>query len=259
MFGSGAYSNTVVGGAYSNVMSGAAFSTFQAVAAPPPPAWTWNTEHPDSYANTILLHHHEDNAANTVVVDSSGNGFNSTATANTNGIYTIGGRFNGGFYANDLFYATNVGAAFRLAIQAALASRVTIEFWIKNDSLDWSTQGDQYEGMYFCTVANMINSFAYVSGINTIYFQYIAGGVTKNITDIIIVDTNTWHHIASTIDVPADEYKVYIDGAQIGLTQNGLGVWAGVNGTLYIPNDQTLGRTFDGVVDEFAASNVIRY
>jgi hypothetical protein len=220
--------------------------------------WLWDTEHtPD--ANTLLLHHHEDNLANTIVVDSSGNGWNSVDTANTNATYTAGGRFSGGFYPNKNDYDKNTVAACLAAVQAAVAAVITVEAWIKCDTNNWSAQGNQGFFMIDAGFWTNVVDVRYKSADDLVYFTYTAGGVVKTITTIGITDTIGWHHLAVTIDVAADEFKAFIDGVQVGLTQNGLGVWNLAVTGVWIGCDTVAGNPMDGVIDEFTISNVVRY
>ena len=55
---------------------------------------------------------------------------------------------------------------------------------------------------------------------------YIAGGTSKSVVFTTSAPT-TWFHFAITWSKSADQVKVYFNGAQVGATQTGLGVWAG--------------------------------
>lgn len=57
-------------------------------------------------------------------------------------------------------------------------------------------------------------------------FQHLAGGTSKALT----LTTNAplgWFSVAITWDKTADQVKAYFNGAQVGSTQTGLGVWVG--------------------------------
>lgn len=61
---------------------------------------------------------------------------------------------------------------------------------------------------------------------NTLGWYYTAGGVAEAVTLGALVTTG-WMSIALTWSSAADEVKAFYNGAQTGLTQAGLGVWAG--------------------------------
>jgi hypothetical protein len=62
---------------------------------------------------------------------------------------------------------------------------------------------------------------------NQLQYSYIAGGVNKA-ENIAGWSDITWVCSAITWSATADEVKAYADGAQQGVTQGGVGVWAGV-------------------------------
>lgn len=61
---------------------------------------------------------------------------------------------------------------------------------------------------------------------NTLGWHYTAGGVNKSVLDGA-VSTVAWFHVAMTWDRGADEMKAFLNGAQNGITQTGLGVPSG--------------------------------
>lgn len=77
------------------------------------------------------------------------------------------------------------------------------------------------------------NNRAYVyksAGNNRLTWLYGAGGVNSTISDNVFASTD-WMHIAlawSASTPPTGEMIAYYNGAQYGLTQTGLGAWAGV-------------------------------
>lgn len=56
-------------------------------------------------------------------------------------------------------------------------------------------------------------------------FSYRAGGVAKTVLHSF--SATTWFVVAMTWDKANDQVKCYVNGAQTGATQTGLGVWAG--------------------------------
>jgi hypothetical protein len=63
---------------------------------------------------------------------------------------------------------------------------------------------------------------------NMLYWNYYANGVDTSITDITHADTS-WHFMAMTWNLAADQMRAYLDGAQIGGTITGLGTWQAGN------------------------------
>lgn len=62
---------------------------------------------------------------------------------------------------------------------------------------------------------------------NQLQFRYRAGGTSKDVTSTALNGSIAFFHIAITWSVAADQMKAYINGAQVGTTQTGLGTWAG--------------------------------
>lgn len=61
---------------------------------------------------------------------------------------------------------------------------------------------------------------------NQLSWQYTAGGTSKTVT-LTTAGPVGWQHIALTISKTADQMIAYINGAQTGATQTGLGTWVG--------------------------------
>lgn len=62
---------------------------------------------------------------------------------------------------------------------------------------------------------------------NQLQAQYSAGAVNKVTGNTVLGGTTTWMGLGVTIDKAADELKMFGNGAQVGTTTTGLGVWAG--------------------------------
>jgi hypothetical protein len=214
--------------------------------------WAWNTEHvPD--ANTIFLAHCEDNAASTVVTDSSGNGYNGVASANTNTL-SAAGKFNLGL---NLGAAQNIDVnsnAMDTAIIAALNNKCTIEGWFKNAAADWSVFGEQMLLCFRTDGANFI-FIDYDNTVNKIYFRYMAIIIDDNGA---YVDTTAWQSMAMTVDNVADEVKAFVNGVLIN-TAVGVLPYVGAVADFKIGSYWNGGVKWNGIVDENAVSNVERY
>lgn len=67
----------------------------------------------------------------------------------------------------------------------------------------------------------------YDNNVNGPTFQYRTNGVQKIVKSGAVPPANSWQCLAMTWDAAADQFKGYVNGAQVGTTQTGLGVWAG--------------------------------
>src|SRR3990167_2761998 len=75
---------------------------------------------------------------------------------------------------------------------------------------------------------------------NQIRFRYEAGGTLEDVTDTSLAASTDWFLMGITWDKAADQVKAYLNGAQVGATQTGLGTWAGSL------SEGTLGSFHDG-------------
>ena len=219
--------------------------------------WEYDTEH-TADANTVFLIHCEDNAANTTVTDTQGdnqalNGANTSAVTDT-------GKFNLGFHTDRT--AANCiicDASLKTSLDTTLGGDCTIEGWFKNDTTDWSVVGTQ-KICQFYDDGNNYGGMSYESGADTMYWEANFGGTVKNVTDSSVVDTDTWFHVALVFSESASTLKAFVNGTQVGATQTSCGTYAGgtVNFRLFTNHDATT-QVWDGIVDEFAISNTLRY
>jgi hypothetical protein len=76
---------------------------------------------------------------------------------------------------------------------------------------------------------------------NTLTFYYRAGGVFEVVNHTM--SDASWFHAAITWSASADKVRAFINGAQVGVDQTGLGVWAGVPVSSFISN---AGATWHG-------------
>lgn len=221
--------------------------------------WTYDTEH-TADANTILLLHCEDDAANTTITDSSGNSYDWTASANTSLMNNATGKFGDCFDLDDQYEGTINNDTFDNAFSSAAGSTITVELWIKSTAANWSDAGNQQWVNIRKADSNDAILLGYLVSGDQLEFRYKAGGTTNliNVTSAI-VDTTTWHHVALTANVAADEMKAFVDGSQFQSTETGLGTWSATILDAMIGEDAGGGENFDGMIDEVAVSNVCRY
>lgn len=82
-------------------------------------------------------------------------------------------------------------------------------------------------------------------GANAFGFYYFAGGVSE-IVSATPGPSTSWMHVAMTWSSTADEVEAFIDGAQTGLTQTGLGAWAGSIVQFMIGSDNGVASFWSG-------------
>jgi hypothetical protein len=102
----------------------------------------------------------------------------------------------------------------------------TLLAWARiTDSAVWSDGTWRYVARLKADANNRIQIARRGAGDDQMWLGYIAGG-TQDFVIPTVGDTD-WHLYALTWDTGADEVKVYVDGAQSGGTQAGLGAWSG--------------------------------
>ena len=134
------------------------------------------------------------------------------------------------------------GTSSYVNIYAALAGAITtvgtgsIWFACENNYLDGTTLGRIFT---MGADANNVLLIEKTATANTMRLAYIAGSTTKSVSPVIYKEGlsavgREWHHLAMTLSVSSDAFKIYVDGAQSGSTQTSLGTWSGaVASTLF--------------------------
>lgn len=165
-------------------------------------------------------------SSGTTIVDESGNGRNgvygATTKAPTLGATGIGdGRtaasFDGGDYGDVL--SAGLTAAFT-------GGELTVSAWLQMSGAGVWTDGTERRAVELLkTDGNNEIWMGRSTTNNTLFFQVVAGGTTKNTSQNGLSSTG-WMHLALMFSKTADQMKAYINGAQIGTTQTGLGTWS---------------------------------
>lgn len=161
-----------------------------------------------------------DDLSGTVItsdVSASQNGTNGGATVNQN-------TTNGVVKAYSFDGINDYGDVYSTALTSAFNGPAGTAFIFMNGANMGTTTTRR---LFFMSV----NGSNFISGVksatpNTVVLQYVAGGTTRSVS-IGSVASNTWYLMAMTWDKAADEMKVYLNNAQSGSTQTGLGTWAG--------------------------------
>lgn len=114
----------------------------------------------------------------------------------------------------------------------------TIVAWAKVSAAGDFTDGVTRFILHIGADANNRVYLAKSGSNNSLTFAHVAGGTSKNA--LIAYSSLAWFHLAMTWDKTADQVKAYLNGAQVGATLTGLGVWAGsLASTFTAISDQT--------------------
>jgi hypothetical protein len=105
----------------------------------------------------------------------------------------------------------------------------TISAWVRVGGAGVWTDGVVREAFHIGanTTTNLVQ-IRKDNAANTLRCQYRAGGVIKTVDHTI--SSTDWIHVLCTVSAAADEFRFFVAGSQVGLTQNGLGVWVGALG-----------------------------
>lgn len=138
----------------------------------------------------------------------------------------------------------------------------TALLWFKPASGVWTDGATRYAlGIYASGTNYLVIG---KDSSNRLAMQYRAGGTTKQYLDGTFTSTD-WVCAVMTWSASADEVKFYIDGAQVGSTQTGLGTWSGAVTSVtlgsYIASffwsgGLALGALFDTVLSDTAVANL---
>tara|TARA_R100001510_G_C7638890_1_gene196688 strand:- start:567 stop:1301 length:735 start_codon:yes stop_codon:yes gene_type:complete len=125
----------------------------------------------------------------------------------------------------------------------------TVSVWVKLDSV--SANANVIKASV--DTANNIE-FAYLNSSTNMLAKYKAGNVTRSVQIPFDFEGNdNWYHLAMSWDVEADEFKAYINGAQSGTTQTGLGTWSGnINSVKVAQNSLGDNTYWNGHIDELS-------
>lgn len=163
-----------------------------------------------------------DEASGATAFDRSGNGRNATYTNVTLGATGIG---DGGTAAsfNGTTAFTNIYSA---AFQAAFNQQeLSISFWINITPAVW-TDATLRAALRIRKAGALDRIDIYKNTPNNEFdVTYVANGVTKNVVFTFGASPTRYIHACATVSLSGDALKFYINGAQVGTTQSGLGTW----------------------------------
>lgn len=167
-----------------------------------------------------------DESSGTVALDASGNGRNGAYKAS--GEPLLGQTGIGDGRTCPLFDGTN---DYNNIYSASLAGAFngaegTIACWCKVAAAGTWTDATDRRPISLRVDANNRLNVNKTATNNQVGSTYVAGGTSKGVS-FTTAGPLTFFHLALTWSKSADQLKFYVNGAQVGTTQTGLGTWAG--------------------------------
>lgn len=179
-------------------------------------------------------------------LDASGNGRNGTYSAVTLGQTGIGDGRTAALFSSS--YVNIYSASLEGALSVAEG---TLSVWFQFQSAGIWTDAAARQFIQIRTDANNLVALRRTSTNNQLQSQYVAGGTSKTVNITSVGGSVAWNHFALTWSKSADQMIAYINGAQSGAIQTGLGVWAGaLSSTLCLigASTQTPGSPMSGLL-----------
>jgi hypothetical protein len=134
----------------------------------------------------------------------------------------------------------------------------TLAIWFQFQSAGIWTDATARQFLQLRTDANNQATIRRTTTNNQLQAQYVAGGTSKTVNITSLGGSVAWNHFAMTWSKSADQVIAYINGAQSGATQTGLGTWAGaLNSTACLigASTTTPGNPMSGLLAHAAAWN----
>lgn len=171
------------------------------------------------------------------VLDASGNSRTGTPTAVTFGGAGIGDGFTSASFDGTTSYINVYSAALNAGFSGAAG---TLLAWLKVSGAGvWTDAALRVAYKIYVDGSNTIKVYRSATA-NRLAFDYVAGGTAKTI-NVDGLSYTDWFQVAITWTKAGDQAIAYINGAQVGATQTGLGTWAGnlSNGNCQIGSTNT--------------------
>ena len=149
-----------------------------------------------------------------------GNGAYSNVTLGQTG---IGDGRTSALFNGTTSYCNIYSAALASAFNGAAG---TISIWAKVSGAGAWADGIHRVMLRLLADGNNYIDLAKSSAVNTLLVRYNSGAVLESVTPTSFSPT-TFFQVALTWNKAADEMKVFVNGIQSGITQTGLGIWAG--------------------------------
>lgn len=157
-----------------------------------------------------------------VSTDSSSQANNGAYTAVTLGQTGIGDGLTAASFDGSTSFNNIYSAALNTDFNGQL---FTVAGWAKVSAAGVWTDATARTLLRLRVDANNDLNIARTTTDDTLRAIYVAGGTSKNVSTTL--SPTAWFHWAVTVSLAGDVLKFYINGAQVGSTQTGLGTWAG--------------------------------
>jgi hypothetical protein len=150
----------------------------------------------------------DDAAADTVVLDSSGNGYHGTLSRNTNLVSEAG-------VVGNCFHFNGSSDFVTVPYSAGLVlEKMTVALWVNTDNLNYT--GNVYLiAMYEYATSDRMWGFYIDSSENFRFAVSADGGTTIDSTNAVKHDEAGRHHIAFTWDNSTGDYELFYDGVSV--------------------------------------------
>ena len=192
------------------------------------------------FSNVSLLLHMDGANGSTTFTDNSSNARTITAVGNTQ-ISTTQSKFGG---ASAYFDGSGDYLSFTGGMPSGSGTAFTIECWIRLDDLS------SYRAI--TRTAGGLDIGVQPNGLINCD-QTSVGIIANSATGVITA--GTWYHIAVTRDT-SNNYKIYVNGTQVASGTNSFSVTAA---TTIGFSAYSGAHYFKGYIDDFRATNVLRY
>jgi len=192
-------------------------------------------------SNYAGVWHMDNDAANTIVSDSSSQGNNGTAAANTNTKTTAG------VVGNALSFN---GSTDQVTTPVVSGGTFTWEAWVNSSVL---TSGRYQSILTLAGSSYMLMDLD--GGADSLWSTDGLGGANLGGTGLA---NNTWYHVVfvRSGNSSASGYTVYVNGVQKGQTSSG--VWSSAADLTMGARLAYAGQNLDGALDEVRVSNTVR-
>jgi len=186
-----------------------------------------------------VLHWRLNEASGTTAADSSGNGYDGTATSVTWGQTGMGDGAGAAGFTNSSVRIVSTGTDLVSDFNEAAG---TLSVWFRASGVGvWSDSTYRALVDLYVTGGNSI-TLAKSSTDNTLTASYVAGGTTVTVSGTVSPDDD-WHCLVAAWDVVSDTFTVLFDGAPLGTPGTGLGTW--VADEFYFAAGTNAGLTYD--------------
>lgn len=173
-------------------------------------------------------------ASGTAVVDAGPAGRGGTYSTVTLGASGIGDGATAAQFNGATSYANVLGAGLASAVAAAGAEGTLMQ-WVRLTEAAHTDAATRRSLTVQADSSNRIMLEHDASNTDRLNWYYIAGGVTKTAGLTYLSSlTGGWAQLALSWNKAQDRVIAYLNGAQVGATQTGLGVWAGTPSTMVL-------------------------